>query len=453
MAAKSNVELRVFVNDQCIVADEPFYLPQSANEQNSRFLTIGIGSLLVRHIGGALLSKMVSSASSGLRSRGKRKDTTFVLAEGVHLYQANLLEAPKIEINPAFGCVTVVGGSFAPEPRDCKAQYVPRTISDATLNLAQSEWQTDREDSSVENVLRRANICLDGPARSVLEGRVDYSDDHTAFRLQKAGLWINGLLSTTRKNVNRHVLYTLDIFEPGSTEQASKLATLWMNVGEVNAREGLVSLRAANSDWIRIPELSSAAQQAYESDSAVHQELYAEIAALERSLTRDQRMAKGLQQRMADASEDAQDALQAEVGDLEIRILRAESMLDALRLEYSELDHESRFYMPVNVEIGVTEARSESRAMTTLAELIEDNRDTIATVAGEVAGGFSRSFATGEPPVKNELDLAREAYFDALIAIKTENTPAGLETAELVLQNAKQRYNAARIAIGLESVK
>ncbi len=105
------------------------------------------------------------------------------------------------------------------------------------MDLPQKDWKTSRTDDSIENQLRRANVCVDGNARAVYEGRFEFSKDGTTYRLKSAGYRIDSLLTTQEKGASRTVLYTLKITQPGATDQQEALSSAWVDLGTV-ARGG-----------------------------------------------------------------------------------------------------------------------------------------------------------------------------------------------------------------------
>ena len=149
---------RVFINSNCIITDEPFLLPQSDDEATAR--VVPLFGILVSKLASTLISTVIEGSVGGLGGQAARKDTKYVTAKDFNLYLADLSESPASSINPRLGCITVVAGQFHPDSLDCTGDYVPREVSVESLQLSQSEWQTARTDDSVENILRRANVCM-----------------------------------------------------------------------------------------------------------------------------------------------------------------------------------------------------------------------------------------------------------------------------------------------------
>ena len=62
--------------------------------------------------------------------------------------------------------MTIVAAAFKPDAADCAAAYVPKELAKDSVGLPQSEWKTSRTDESIENQLRRGNICVAGNAKA-----------------------------------------------------------------------------------------------------------------------------------------------------------------------------------------------------------------------------------------------------------------------------------------------
>ncbi|MBT8079703.1 MAG: hypothetical protein KJO31_14080, partial [Gammaproteobacteria bacterium] len=447
-------ELRAYLNESCIVSDEPYYLPGD-DEQFTR--AVPFASIIVGKVAHALLRGVIKATAAQIGAAARQKDMYFVAAKDVDLYEAQLHDSPRHIFTDRLTCATIVAANFQPDNADCTHEYVPRVIPDRPIGDVDLEAATLRDDDSVENVLRRANVCLDGEARSVYEFRFEYSDDGTAFRVENAGLWMNALLSTDSRRAKRNVVYTIDLAEPAQNADMRILASAWMHLGQVSADMDSEQIGfAGRSEWLRVPPLGGPARAAYERDTAVHQDVYGEIEALERKVVRHRRTLDALHERLAAASENVHDAILKEMDDVEFRTLRAESLLVARRAEYDDLPQNERHYMPVTVRISVIESRSEKRALSTLAKHLDKNSKQLATVATDMMG-FERSLGgpavTENEPV-NALGFARSNYYDALVAVeeaKATNAEA-LTEAEQTLQRTRSVYNEARRRAGIPEI-
>ncbi len=447
------------MNESCIVSDEPYLLQIGEDVQVER--SISLSGLVVSKLGQAMLKGFVRATGSQLGAFSRSRDMYYVAAKDFNLYQAALYESPKAALNEKLGCATVVAARFEPDNVDCTHLYDPKVLPGTDIAPAEFATRAVREDSSVENILRRANICLRGDAQSVYEVRFEKSDDLTAYRLQSAGLWINSLLSTTRKNARRGVVYTMEIAEPAADSEMRILSSAWVDIGEVQAGYELDEPPSSSrSEWLRIPPMSSTASNVYEVDTSVHQDVFAEIKALERSVIRDIRQLEGMRERMKTASESILAETQKEMNGLELRILRNESLLDARRAEYLDLPQFERKYMPVSIRFGVIESRSQKRALATLSAYLESNSSRIAGAAGAAASkmAIERSLDTGLLPEltpEARLEQARTDYFDALVAWREstyDGSPAAAEI-ERNLAHSRENYNAERTAVGIAPVQ
>lgn len=452
-------EIRAFMGESCVIADEPYLLQVGPHDQVER--SISLSGLVVSKLGQALLKGFVRATSSQLGAFSRSKDMYYVAAKDFNLYRATLYDSPSAELNANLGCATVVAARFEPDNVDCTHLYDPKVLPGTDIAPDDFASRAVREDSSVENILRRANICVSGPAHSVYEVRFEKSDDLTAYRLQSAGLWINSLLSTTRKNAKRGVVYTMEIAEPAVDTQMRILSSAWVDIGEVQAGFEMDNPPSSSrSEWLRTPPMSSTAKSAYEVDTSVHQDVFAEIKALERSVVRDKRQLEGMRERMKTARESILAATRKEMDGLELRILRNESLLDARRAEYLDLPQLEKNYMPVSIRFGVIESRSQKRALSTLAAYLESNSSRIAGAAGAAASkmAIERSLDTDtlpEPTPEVRLDQARTDYFDALVAWResTYDGSPGAADIERNLVLARDNFNAERTAVGIVPIQ
>jgi hypothetical protein len=454
----AGVELRAFLNDTCIVSDEPYYRPPLNVDQVSKVFPIS--AVIVGKLFEALVKGMVKVTASGLDNAAQHKDLHYVAAYDFDLYRASLVDSPAYALNDRLDCITVVAAGFEPEGSDCAPSYIPKQIPPDMALDGDLATGVVREDQSVENILKRANVCVEGEAHSVYEGRFNFSEDNTAFRIETAGLWVNSLISTKSRKAKRSVIYTFDIAEPGLGTKPNTLLSAAVPIGAIKA--GTVvedGTRLGRSDWLQVPSMSRRASQAYERDTAVHNDVYAEIRSLERSVTRNRRLLEGLQSRFADASESVQVTMLREMDGLEYKLLHMESLLDARKAEYEDLPVLDRYYMPVTVGVGVIESRSEKRAFRTLAAFLDEHRAKIATMASTAASnaaGYERSAdLLGNDTVDDAtLEQARSSYFDAVVAAEEARATGNPNIAEIEqgLARARDIYNDARAGAGIPAI-
>jgi hypothetical protein len=444
----ANPEWRAYINNSCIVADEPFLLPESDDDSDDRF-PLFLGAIATK-LAGALINVAVDGAVGGLRAGGARKDSTYVIAEDFNLYSVDLSESPAAHVTPRMGCFTIVAGTFAGKSVDCTGEYIPRDVAPDMLQQPQSTWTTSRTDNSIENILRRANVCLLGETKSVHEARIIFSEDKTAYRMQGAGYWINSLSSTKSTRAKRDMLYTLEIVEPAAGNVDKVLSTAWISVGKVSAGSTAPDYAAADSsDWLRVPPMSYSARRAHQSDTATHKDVLGHIEALERSVVRDARLLDGIRTRAKTAPPEVRAALDKEMARIRVRIVTSESMLDARHSEYGDLPLSDLSYMPVTMRFGITESRSEKKAMQALAAVLESNKEYVTQTADEMIG-IDRSFELASD--EDDLDSLRRTYFDALVAVTTESAETSDELKR-ELDIARLSFNTARVADGLTPIQ
>jgi predicted outer membrane protein len=460
-AGTDDPEIRAFVNDTCIVADEPYLLPpvdtqDSTDQPTARFFPL-LG-FVVGKLAEVLINHIVSASSGHIKADAARKDTRYAMSTEMNLYRADFQPEPTVRLNARLGCMTIVAARFQPASVNCTAAYVPRQLTRETMKLPESAWKSSRTDDSIENPLRRANICVDGKARAVYEARFEFSEDGTAYRLRSAGYRIDSLLTTTDKAASRTAFYTLEISQPGKSEQREALSTAWVHLGGVSAGARASGAAGDPPPWLSVPGLSTEARRAYEEKTKVHQQVMGEIDALKRALTRNQRVLAGLDQRMAAASADVAAGLRQERTRVAVQIQAQQAELEASTAEYQELPQTPLEFMPVTIEVAVTESQSEKAALLALAGVIDSNRGQLASAGATASAGlFSRSLQVTDPPATarstTEIERARARYFDALVEARTGSAGASSEDAERNLALAKTNYNDARRALGLELIE
>jgi hypothetical protein len=461
-AAHDDTELRAYVNDSCLIADEPFFEPVPTDaagaESSARFLPL-LG-LVIGKVAELFINHEIQSSADKIKARAARKDTRYALTRQMNLYRADFEPAPTLRINAHLGCMTVVAATFKPEPADCTAQYVPKELAPEMRSRPKNEWQTMRTDDSVENQLRRGNVCVVGQAKAIYEARFEFSSDGTAYRLKDAGYRVESLLTTSDKKATRTTIYTLKISDPGATDQQEVLSSAWVNIGAVSAgarKEGGKS----DAPWLKVPPLSGEARRTYDDKTRVHQEVNGEIEALKRAMVRNERILSGLDQRIAAASPDTLEGLKQERTRVAVQNQTQGAELDARNAEYQDLPRTPLEFMPVTIEVAVTETESEKKAQLALAEIIGKNGDFVGSTLGTAATGLlSKSVSAAdvitEPDAagaSHDLETARARYFDAKVA--ADSSPSGIArtNAGRELASAKEKYNEARRSQGLEPIK
>jgi hypothetical protein len=460
-AGPNDPAIHAYVNDSCIVADEPFLLPppqpgDPADQTTTRFLPL-LG-LVVGKLTEMLITHMVNASSEHIKAGAVRKDTRYATSKEMNLYRAEFQPEPAVRLNAKLGCMTIVAAKFKPESAECSADYVPKLLTRETMKLPENEWKSSRTDDSIENQLRRANICVDGKARAVYEARFEFSEDGTAYRLKNAGYQIESLLTTQDKGATRSTFYTLEISQPGTSEQREILSTAWVRLGTVSAGAHGTASAGDSPPWLRVPALSTEARRAYEQKTNVHQQVMGEIDALKRALTRNQRELAALDQRIAAASGDLAAGLSQERTRVAVQIQTQQAELEATNAEYQDLPQTPLEFMPVTIEVAVTESESEKTAQLELASIVNITGGQLASAGGTASAGlFSKSLDLSDHAVRPdpaaELASTRARYFDALVALKTGGAAAAGVDAKRNVAEARMKYNDARRALGLELIE
>jgi hypothetical protein len=210
-----------------------------------------------------------------------------------------------------------------------------------------------------------------------------------------------------------------------------------------------------------VPPLPTEARRNFDEKTKVHQQVTGEIEALQRALTRNQRLLAGLDQRISKASPDLLEGLKQERTRVAVQNQSQSAELDARRAEYQDLPRNPLEFMPVTIEVAVTETESEKKAQVALAELVGSNSGLVASAVGNAASGLLSKAANVndlkiEPDsadVAAELALARAGYYDALVAAHTTSSASTQRDLERKLALERDKYNEARRLAGLEQVK
>jgi hypothetical protein len=460
-AAHDGVEVRAYVDDTCIIADEPYFLPVTGNKDQSTAKFLPLLGLVVGKLAELFINHEIQSSADRMKSGAARKDTRYAVTRQMNLYRADFQPAPALGINAKLGCMTIVAASFKPEPADCRAEYAPKELSRETRDLPQNEWKTSRTDDSIENELRRANVCVNGKAKAVYEARFEFSNDGTAYRLKDAGYHIESLLTTSDKGASRTTLYTLKISNPGATDQQEVLSSAWVNIGTVTAGTHASGSKGDAAPWLRVPPMSIEARRIYEEKTKVHQETMGEIEALKRALTRNQRILASMDQRIAAANAETADGLKSERTRVAVQVQTQGAELDARNAEYQDLPRTPLEFMPVTIEVAVTETESEKKAQLALADIIGKNSGVVGSAVGTAATGLmSKSVALTDiktepdaPDSASELERTRALYFDALVEVESNASGKASADSQRNLAVMKDKYNEVRRSQGLEQLK
>jgi hypothetical protein len=461
-APHDKADVRAYVDDSCIIADEPYFLPATGNgadQSTQKFLPL-IG-LIVGKLAELFINHEIESSADRMKARAARKDTHYAVSKQMNLYRADFQPALTLRINAKLGCMTIVAASFKPDPADCTAQYLPKELSPGTRDLPQSEWKTSRTDDSIENQLRRANVCVNGNVKAVYEARFEFSKDGTAYRLKDAGYHIESLLTTSDKGASRITLYTLKISNPGATDQQEVLSSAWVNIGTVAAGAHSSGSKSDAAPWLRVPPMSIEARRIYDEKTKNHQEVMGQIDALKRAQTRNQRVLDSMDQRIAAAGPDTAAGMKQERARIAVQGQTQGAELDALTAEYQDLPRTPLEFMPVTIEVAVTETETEKKAQLAMAEIIGKNSDVVGSAVGNSATGIlSRSLPargakadTDPADPGGELYSARALYYDALVAAKSSTSGDAGAQAQRNLEITKEQYNEVRRSQGLEQIK
>ena len=155
------------------------------------------------------------------------------------------------------------------------------------------------------------------------------------------------------------------------------------------------------------------------------------------------------------------DGLKQERTRVAVQIQAQGAELDARNAEYKDLPRTPLEFMPVTIEVAVTETESEKKAQLALADIFGKNSGMVASALGHAASGLiSKSVDLGDIKAESDsadsaskLERARSRYFDALVEVHSGASGALGEEAPRNLSVAKQEYNETLHSLGLEPIK
>ena len=135
--------------------------------------------------------------------------------------------------------------------------------------------------------------------------------------------------------------------------------------------------------------------------------------------------------------------------------------LDARKAEYHDLPRTPLEFMPVTIEVAVTETESEKKAQLALADILGKNSDMVGSAVGTAASGLiSKSVSAADIKTESdaadsagELQSARARYYDALIEAQTGASGKTSAESQRDLAAKKNHYNEVRRSQGLEPIK
>lgn len=374
-------ELRVFLNESCVVADEPIVVPDADDSKGLPF-----GRLIVSSPGEAIMRGLIRGIAWGLAKISSRRDYLYTATQELYLYNVDYDSEPQPQLNANLSCMTVVAGSFARDGADCEAEYEPLILNDA--DVMKMSLVGVRQSRSSANVLRRANICLDREPDMLIENRVVLSEDGSAFRLQGAGREINRLLSTDKSNAKRGLLLTASLFAPSPDGRGTRLSTHWINYGMVSPRGRIDEyLDNTGSTYTPVPSMSGMVLENYVRDSAAYREVYDRASELERSIVRQSWQASELESQLAGMDAERASILKDQVTFLTDQIASQSAELAALRQEYDNLPGGLYRYMPVTLQLTITETRDEKRLLFLLAVMLDTKSRDIAKAISDSGRG------------------------------------------------------------------
>ena len=119
--------------------------------------------------------------------------------------------------------------------------------------------------------------------------------------------------------------------------------------------------------------------------------------------------------------------------------------------EYAALPTQSHEFMPVGIEVGLTESRSEQPALLALASVMKQSSGFIGATAGQFAQIPRSVPLAAQGPLDPEQGLvqARSAWHDARVALKIADSPQEQARATSTLSHARAAYSQVRLQAGL----
>src|SRR5690348_3317954 len=81
------VEVRAYVNDSCIVADEPYFKPaQTGNEDEKSERSLALLGIVVGKIAQVLVQHALTSSAQKMSANAARQDTVYAMTRTTNLY-------------------------------------------------------------------------------------------------------------------------------------------------------------------------------------------------------------------------------------------------------------------------------------------------------------------------------------------------------------------------------
>ncbi len=123
--ARDHVDVHWYLNDTCIIADEPYFIPVAANKDASDQMTakfLPLLGIVIGKLAELFVNHEVQNSVNRIKSGAVRKDTRYAATKNINLYRADFQPVPSVSINAKLGCMTIVAANLKPDPVDCTAR-------------------------------------------------------------------------------------------------------------------------------------------------------------------------------------------------------------------------------------------------------------------------------------------------------------------------------------------
>ena len=120
-AAQDKIDVHAYINDSCIIADEPYYVPPAQKNAAGEDMTpkfLPLLGVVIGKLAELFINHEIQGRAKQMKSAADRKDTRYATTNQMNLYRADLQAAPVVRINGRLGCMTIVAGAFKPEPAE-----------------------------------------------------------------------------------------------------------------------------------------------------------------------------------------------------------------------------------------------------------------------------------------------------------------------------------------------
>ncbi len=412
VATAAAKETHVYINEECLVTKDA--------------KPAGFGAVLLAVIAPTIAENSVSGLATLFKKMGEDQKKSYSGYKEIPLY-LRVGEPDHLRLNPELGCITVVTGKFHTD--------IPAIPKDKDSKSVTSEAVGLLHDAGI-NVL---------PADLVYEAQILASPDQTAFRIRSTYLEINEFQSG-KKKVGLVVGITLN--GPSKDGKPATLTGSPINLGVVK-KSRIVKLgqfeAGKETVLLKTPFVSPEAAFSYYSSRKERIRLESQRQYLDEILP----IIIGIGKE-ANNNGDDQRKLAAKKALAEI-VTKRQKIQNHLDLP----EIRNRNFMPIDVQVTVTETTSGSKAAKYIANVLEGSKEAIKTVvANELSPTVQDKVKRDEEDrvrgLNKSLSEAQVKYADAYLASAKSPDATGVdkEVLDIKLVATRMVCDDLRAALG-----